>query len=269
MTLKAEQLSDRVVPAVLDIIGGSLVFTDAVAETNNLTVAVSGGVYSFNDSITNILLGDGAKSAGWRGHGTKTVSGPASSVDGISISVGGGTNTVNVKSVLDPIAIDGGSGTTQVNLNSVAPSSIGNLASIQAEVTVIAGASTSLMASDYTGVARPNPVVISATAITGLAANAINLSGTLQTLTVRGSNGAAIAESYIVDAPDAVNFNLSTNNGDDDVTVIAWDAGCTGTFNGGSGTADVLTILSGVTVYGVEAGFETDEYNATGFGDLV
>jgi len=268
MKLGCERLEDIITPAFFDIVGGVASFIDSGTEANNLTVAVSGISYSFNDTLTNITLGSGAKSAGWRGSGTKTVSGPASSIVGIEVYAGGGTNTVNVKSVLDTIEINGGSGDTQVNLNSVAPTHIGNLNGIQAEVTVNAGANTSLMVSDYTGTSRANPVNISATGITGLAPHDIHLSGTFSTLKVYGSNDASVAESYTVDAPDAINFQLFTGDGADDVTVIAANAGCYHTFNLGGGI-DLVTILAGVTVDGEVYGAETENFNTLGFGDLV
>src|SRR4051794_18971960 len=80
--MSLEVLEDRLAPATLNIVGGALTFTDSGAEANNLTVSVSSGVYSFNDAATNITLGSGATAAGWRGAGTKTVSGPAAAVTG-------------------------------------------------------------------------------------------------------------------------------------------------------------------------------------------
>lgn len=263
-----EQLPDRINPATVDVTAGVLTFTDGGTENNNLTVAVSGSSYSFNDSLTNIVLGAGAKSAGWRGSGSKTVSGPASSVSGIEVYAGGGTNTVNVKSILDPIRIDGESGDTQVNLNSVAPTHIGNLANIQAEVTVNAGANTSLTASDYTGTSRANPVVISATGITGLAPHDIHLSGTFAVLKVYGSNDAGVAESFVVDAPDAVDFQLYTGGGADDVAAVAFLPTCSAVFDLGGGT-DTMTIYPGVSVTGSVDGAETENFNTLGFGDLL
>ena len=55
---------------------GKLTFIDSGSENNNLTVSVGSGVYTFNDAGVNITLGSGAVTAGWRGTGTKTVSGP-------------------------------------------------------------------------------------------------------------------------------------------------------------------------------------------------
>ena len=267
MRLSLEQLEAIICPAVFDIVGSLATFTDGGSENNNLTVAVSSGVYSFNDSATNITLGQGAIDAGYKGSGTKTVSGPASVVDGIEISVGGGTNTVNLRSVNDPTTINGESGTTTVNMNSAAPTNSGNLAGIQAAVTVNAGADTRLWASDITGVSRPNPVVVGADSITGLASNTIHLSGTFTTLRVSGSNASGLAESYTITSPPCLTFALDTLGGADSVTVTAWE-GQFGTFNGGSGASDSLDIVSGVAVDGVAYGFEVLLFNIDDHGTL-
>lgn len=88
-----EQLEDRANQATVDFSGGVLSFTDTGSENNNLTVGVGGGVYSFNDSLTPITLTHAALDAGYKGSGTKSISGPESAVDGIEVYAGGGTNT--------------------------------------------------------------------------------------------------------------------------------------------------------------------------------
>lgn len=268
--LRCEQLETRDVPAVLDIVGGALTFTDSGSENNNLTVSVSGGVYSFNDSISTISLDTGAIAAGWRGSGTKTVSGPATSVSTIAISVGGGTNTVNIKSILsgDNTTINGDTGTTTVNLNSVAPIMIGNLATIAAPVTVNAGTSTTLNVSDYLGTSRVGPVTITATSITNLAPNTITLSGTFSAMTVQGSNNSGLVESFVIDSPSTTYFRLYANGGNDAVTIAG---NVTGDFYLGAGD-DIVTVLAGVTlngnVYG-GSGINTYFYGAPDYGDIT
>ncbi len=267
MRLRVEQLESRLTPASLSLAGGVLSFIgDAGAD--NVTLAVSGGVYSLKDTSTTITLGSGAVAAGWRGNNTSTVSGPETSVDSIEIHVGTGANVVNVKSVHDPLFIWGDDGDTTVNLNSVAPTHIGNLAGITAEVTVNAGMNTTLNVSDYTGVSRPNTITIDATGITGLAANTIYLSGTFAVLHVWGSNSTTLAETYVITSPDATYFRLDTNGGADDVTV---NGDVTGDFYLGSGD-DVLTVDLGFTLYGdvnTGSGNDTVWYGGPLYGDIT
>lgn len=264
--LHVEQLSDRIVPAVVDVVGGVMSFIDSGSENNNLTVAVGAGVYSLNDSLTNITLTQAALDAGYKGSGTKTISGPASAIDGITISLGGGTNVANIRSVNDPLTINGDSGTSTVNMNSAAPTNSGNLAGIQAEVTINAGSDTRLWASDISGASRPNPVAVTSSAITGLAPNTINLSGTFATLRVSGSNSSVLTESYTIASPPCLTFTLDTLGGADAVTVTSWE-GQYGKFNGGSGS-DSLTILDGISVDGAQSGYEIQLFNIAGYGEL-
>src|SRR5690242_11278146 len=95
-----ESLEDRLAPATLDISNvGALTYVADPGENNNLTVTYNAGSYGFNDAGANITLGSGAVSAGWRGTGTKTVTGSGSSINTISISVGDGTNVVNLRQI--------------------------------------------------------------------------------------------------------------------------------------------------------------------------
>lgn len=221
-----EQLEDRANQATVDFSGGVLSFTDTGSENNNLTVGVGGGVYSFNDSLTPITLTQAALDAGYKGSGTKSISGPESAVDGIEVYAGGGTNTVNVRSIDDPTTIFGQSGITTVYACSAIPSMIGNMDRIQAPLNIVAGYATNLWASDYNGLSRPDPVTVSASGITGLSPFAINITGVLNSLRVTGSNGA-FAESYEIDGVPCKSFTLYTQGGDDTVNV---NANVTGNF---------------------------------------
>lgn len=249
MTL--EELEPRHAPAALDVAGGSLTVTDVgpVYEPNSLTVAVAAGVYSLNDSLAVIGLGDGAVAAGWKGDGTHTVSGPESSVGSITVGVGGGTNAVNLRSLHHPTAVGGG-GTTTVTLNSVAPLAIGSLAGITAPVAVNAGADTRLVASDFGGTARPGPVVISPSGVTGLAAFPIAVAGTLAVLTVSTSNAAGLPEAVAVDGSPAADARVLTNGGSDLVDVVGSFAGQVALGPGD----DFLVVAAGATLEGGASG---------------
>lgn len=205
--LTLEPLEPRDIPATLDISGGALAFANDPGETTSLTVAVSGGVYSFNDKTALIALTAGAVAAGWRGTGTHTVSGPESSVDRIAIGVDAGA--VNLRSAHDPVEVEAGTGAVTVTLNSVAPTYIGNLSTITAPVTVDAGLDTTLNVSDYTGVRHDGvPVTVTATSIDDLAADPITLSGTFATIHVWGPHGTP-PSGYDVIAPPTSDFRLN------------------------------------------------------------
>lgn len=266
--LTLEALPTRDCPAVLDVSGGLLTFTDSVGEANNLTVAVFGGVYSFKDSATVITLGAGAVAAGWRGGGSHNASGTATPIDSIAIGAGGGVNVVNLRSITDPATVDGGSGTTAVNIGSAAPTVGGTLNGIQASITMNAGADTTLQVSDLTGTSRPNPIVVGATGITGLAPHPITLGGTFTNLRVLGSASSVLTESYVINSPPTTFFRLDTGGGADTVSI---EGDVTGDFYLGGG-ADTLTVLAGVTLTGnVDTGAGTDVvlYGAPTYGDIT
>lgn len=266
-SLCVERLEERENPATVDLSGGILSFTDSGSENNNLTVGVAAGVYSFNDSASIITLTQAALDAGCKGSGTNTVSGPASAVDGIEVYAGGGTNTVNVRSIIAPTTIYGQSGITTVYACAATPSMIGNMDQIQAPLNIVAGHATNLWASDYSGQSRPDPVTVSASGITGLSPFAINITGTLNSLRVTGSNGA-FAESYEINGVPCKSFNLYTQGGNDTVNV---NANVTGSFYLGSGD-DLLTVLAGVTITGnvdTGLGFDTVYYGAPEYGSIT
>lgn len=249
--LTLEELEARHTPATLDIVAGALAFANAPGEVSNVTVSVASGVYTVKDANNLITLSPGATAAGWRGSGTKTVSGTASPVDSLEFDLDDGT--LNIRSIADPIVVDGGTGTVAVNVNSTAPTGGGNLNGIQAPVSVYAGANTSLWVSDLTGTARNGTIEITADGIYGLAPHMIGVFGTLASLRVTGSTYPLLAETYVIDAPPCLYFRLDAGYGDDTVTVLS---DLTGDLFGGTGT-DTLTFAPGVVFAGTHAGFET------------
>jgi len=268
MRLRVERLEDKLTPATLDLVGGVLTFTDSGTEANNLTVAVGAGVYSFNDSLTPIALGSGAIAAGYKGSGTSTISGPETGVDGLTFNLGGGSNTVNLRSTNDPTTINGQTGASTVYICSNAPSQTGDMSLIQASVTVNAGSATNLWASDYTGQSRPDPVHVTSSGITGLSPYAINLTGTLSNLRISGSNTSSLPETFIIDGAPCKQFALYTYGGVDDVQV---NANVKGNIDLGAGD-DLLTVLAGVTLTGnVQTGQGSDTVNYGGptYGDIT
>ncbi len=187
MRLRVEQLESRSLPAVLDLAGGVLSFTNGAGEVSNVTVSVASNVYTVKDSANLITLSPGAVASGWRGSGTHQVSGTATPIASLDFDIDDGT--LNIRSIADPIIVDGGSGSLAVNLGSTAPTPAGNLNGLSAGVTVNAGANTSLMVGDLTGPALPGGVTIDATSITGMTPTPIALSGWFAAITIYGPVG--------------------------------------------------------------------------------
>ncbi len=267
-----ETLQSRDCPAVLDIVAGALVYAGDDDENNNLIVTYNAGSYGFRDAGALITLGAGAVAVGWRGSGTSTVTGTASAVDSISITVGGGSNVVNVRQIIDPTTVDGGSGTTTINVGNLTPTLIGNLNGIAADLTINPGSNTTLNVSDYGGTSRPSTVVIDATGISGLSAHVINFgTGVFANLRVGGSNAGALAESFDVgDLTSTANyFRLDTNGGSDTVTVTG---DVTGDVYLGAGD-DTFTIVSGAMLTGsVHTGGQAGDvvnYGEPAFGTIT
>jgi hypothetical protein len=204
--LTLEELEPRHTPATLDVAGAALAFTSNPGETNSLTVAVSGGVYSFKDAGAPITLTPAAVAVGWRGSGTNTVSGPELSVDDISVYVDAGA--VNVRSCRDPLDITGGTGAVTVTLNSVAPAHIGNLSTITAPVNVNAGADTTLKVSNFLAPVPSTNILIDATGIYLPGCQPVTYTGAFSTIRVWGPNGTPISQ-YVVSAPPTSNLLLN------------------------------------------------------------
>ncbi len=121
-------LEERRLLATLDFPSpGSLSYT-ATAVASDLTVSTTGpsGAYTFTDTNQTITLTAAAMTAGWTGSGTNTVTGPDSSVTGITISTGAADDTIAINSVDASTFIDSGAGSDTINVtaNGIAAAAI-------------------------------------------------------------------------------------------------------------------------------------------------
>lgn len=108
--LRLELLEDRTLPATLDVTGGVLTYTAAAGATNNLTVSLATGAYTFFDPGDNINLTANAIGAGWTGGGS-VATGPNVSVNSITINLLDQADTLTLggfDAAIDPIAANGG-----------------------------------------------------------------------------------------------------------------------------------------------------------------
>jgi len=250
----------------VDLTGGVLTFTDVSSENNNLTVGVASGVYSFNDSATNITLGQGAIDAGFKGSGTKSISGPASAVDGIEVYAGGGTNTVNVRSTNKAITFAPTAGSNTINLCSNAPIQTANGLQIIEDVTVSPSGGTTIINAANLNPGAAGTVTIGPSTITGMIGptnnKTINYSGgTLVALTVSAPN--YVGSTIVVDSPGSqttgVGFKLSSA-GTVNVKGVQKTTGVTGStsndvFNVGTAAGSVAgldAILAALTFSGIQ-----------------
>ncbi len=74
-----ESLEELVLPAILDITGGSLLYTATGTIDNSLSISESSGNYLFQDAGEPIALSAGAIAAGWTVIDPNTVTGPKNS----------------------------------------------------------------------------------------------------------------------------------------------------------------------------------------------
>lgn len=254
-----ERLEERENPATVDLSGGVLTFSDGGAE-NNLTQYVSGGTLVINDSANPISLGSGAIAAGWKGNGTKTITGPRTSITEQQFHLGGGNDTLNLRANDVPVFVEGGTGTDAVNISSNAPTNTGNLLGILSAVDVSA---ESLWVSDQGATSGNAAVSVDPTGIYGFAGPnddvPIYTTGTFTSLRISGSSGA-FAESYTL-AGAAGFIRVDGNAGDDSVSIVADTAGL---IMLGSGN-DSCYVAPGVTFFGdVRGGLDTDYFDIQG-----
>jgi hypothetical protein len=122
-----EVLEDRRLLSTLDITSGSLTY-DGTAAASDLTVSTTGpsGAYRFTDADQTITLTAAAMTAGWTGSGTNSVTGPDSSVTGITITTGAADDTISINSVDASTFIDSGAGSDAINVtaNGIAAAAI-------------------------------------------------------------------------------------------------------------------------------------------------
>jgi hypothetical protein len=221
----------------------ALSYTASNGIADNLTVSLSNGVYSFNDT-GEVIFVTGAGSAGWSGSGTNTVSGPQASVASISIDLVNGTDTVNVLSIANPTTVTESAGGSEVV-------SVGNnntLASINGLVNVVSGVGAITLkvldGSDATG----QNAILTASSLSGLAPQPIqwtatpNQSGGVVYLEIHGP--AADTTYTINDTPNvSVLTRLYTGAGSTHDTVNG--NGTSGGFDLVSGAGDVVNLGTG------------------------
>ena len=109
----AETLEDRHLLSTIDLASGSLVYAgDATAE--NLSVSVSGNVYTFDSSETITVSSDDTATATGSGTNTVTIGAAAADVTSIALNMGDGNDEVTVLSTDDLLTFDGQGDTDRV-----------------------------------------------------------------------------------------------------------------------------------------------------------
>ena len=88
--------------------GGAVEYGGGAGLSNNLTIGLTSGVYSFTDTSGPITLTPAAVTAGWSGSGTQTVTGPAASVSSLLVNGNDGNDTVTLSGLAVPFTINGG-----------------------------------------------------------------------------------------------------------------------------------------------------------------
>lgn len=114
-----ELMEDRVVPATLDVVGGVLTFSNGAGEDNTVTLLLSGGNYTINDTASTITLGAGATGAGFVSNNANSVTGPAAGI--ASLSFDGGGDAADTMAVGSTLSLTGSvtlTGFSQVDLQS-------------------------------------------------------------------------------------------------------------------------------------------------------
>jgi hypothetical protein len=77
----------RTVPSTLTIdANGNLAYTASAGVANDLTISLSGGTYTFNDTTEDITV-SGPGSGGCTGSGSHTVTCPAAALSSISVDL--------------------------------------------------------------------------------------------------------------------------------------------------------------------------------------
>lgn len=145
-----EILEARIAPAMLELSGTLLGYTAAAGITNNLTIDLVVGNYTFTDTAETITLGANALAAGFTGSGTNTVTGPASALASIRIQLDNGNDTLNVNGLVDGLQVLDGLGSDTVNLDSGA-GIVNDSVTITAEtvnVTALTGVTTLTLEAD-------------------------------------------------------------------------------------------------------------------------
>lgn len=250
--LSATPLELRDCPATLDLVGGVLVYAGD-AGANVVTVQIIGQNYYLTDS-SPFVLSNRAKAAGWAGGGTTTVRGPLSSVGSVSLDLGSGDDTLNIRALNagDPANVSTGNGTDAVNVCSNAGVNTGTLDTILAAVAVFAtgadGAADSLWLSDLSSSAGNSAVVLSPGVVSGLLPGSdLTYYGIFSQLRVTGSS--LLGDNVLVSGTSCPVL-LETGGGDDSVAVSGSSDPVAVSAGGGDDSVAVSTLAveSGISV---------------------
>src|SRR5262245_504487 len=201
-----EVLEDRTTPSTLDLVGGVLTYSAAAGETNNVSLLDQATTTRVIDSGAAITLGTGASAAGFTlspdGH---TALGPNATVTNINLQLGDMNDIANIQAINHPTMVQGADGNDTTNVSSAA-SLIGNLAGINANLGIDAGAGVNtLNVSDFTAGSGNSNVNITGSQITGFAGptdgSTINYAatgGSFGLIRLLGANSPSLAESFTV-----------------------------------------------------------------------
>lgn len=248
-----EHLEDRTVPtAVLNISAQGVATFTGSAVNNNLTLSLSGGVYTFADQSEAITVtGQGA--AGFTGGGTKIVQGPSSSVSGLIFNLGSGQDTFELGSFDAPVAPlsanGGGSVGDNVDVSSQGAGlevtagdvSLTGFATISVNNAVTADAGAITLTSS--GTIDVNSAVTAARDIT-LNGQSINVNHPISTLALSTGTTGDIS----VTATGAIALNDTISTGDASITdMVGSDAATSGsiTLVAGKGIQGPGAIVTG------------------------
>ena len=239
-----ELLEDRTLLTTIDLAAGALVYTgDATAE--NLTVSVSGNVYTFDSSETITVDSDDTATASGSGTNTVTIGSAAADVTSITLNMGDGNDEVTVQSTDDLLTFDGQGDTDRVVQSGIA----GNQTLTDGSLTGTAGG-VNLTSVEEANLAGDG------------GGNVLDASGfTLGSVTLTGSGGG---DQLIAGAGD-FDDNLVGGSGDD--TVTGADAATTWTISGTNSGDAVVTGRGNDTFSGVEnlsGGSGTDAFDING-----
>jgi hypothetical protein len=224
------------------------------AVNNNLTISVSNGTYTFNETAETISVTNNG-SAVVNGGGTNTVT--VSGIVSIAVDTANGDDTVNLRSTAVPTTINTGAGGGDVvNLGSLAPATGGDLTGINGGVT-IDDTDTSTLNMDDSGDATGRTVLIgqaggrTVLSILGLSPFEFLVGEGVSTLNFNGGNGDDTFDAGGVFGSTTLNIN---GGGGNDTLAFLVNPPNLGMFDGGTGTNTIdyseatVSSLLGVTV---------------------
>jgi hypothetical protein len=150
-----EPLEARIAPATLNLVSGALTYSGTGIIANDLTIAVSGANYTFNDPTENITLNQAAIDAGFTGGGTHSVTGPDAAVISLNIQLGSGDDTFTVNALNDPLAVVDAAGNDSVTIVSANPGGNVLIQAETVELDSVGGAAILTLTTDTLSIAGP------------------------------------------------------------------------------------------------------------------